>query len=127
MKVNALYLSATQQQDIDINYSTVDLERSQITVRHSEIDSQYNTMESNVETSSLQKLQLIHNNETNTNNETSQASNQTLSPTNSCNVVYAVVDKGLRNPIHNSSTTIQDDANPHQTYAIVDKTRNQDP
>lgn len=127
MKVNALYVSATQQQDIDINYSTVDLERSQMTARHSEIDNQYNTVESNVEIRSLQTLKLIHNNEANTNNETSQASNQTLSPTNSCSVVYAVVDKGLRNSIHNSSTTIQDDANPHQTYAIVDKTRHQDP
>lgn len=100
LKDNVLYVSATQHQDIDINYSTVDLERQQMAARHSEIDNHYNTVDSNEGTKSLQTLKTFHDNETITNNETSKSSNQTLGPPNACSVVYAVVDKGLRNPIH---------------------------
>ncbi|VDI15474.1 Hypothetical predicted protein [Mytilus galloprovincialis] len=127
LKDNILYVSATRHQDIDIHYSTVDSEGQQMTARRSEIDNQYNTVEINEGTMSLQTLKTFHDNETITNNETSKSSNQTIGQPNACSVVYAVVDKGLRNPIHSSSTKIQDDANPHQAYAIVDKTRNQDP
>ncbi|CAC5418071.1 unnamed protein product [Mytilus coruscus] len=129
LKYNVLYVTATQQQDIDINYSTVDVEGSHTAVRHSEIDNHYNTVESNAETSSLQTLQIFHDNKAIINNETPKSSNETKnpSPPNECSVVYAVVDKRLRNPIQNSCTKIQDDANPEQANAIVDKTRNQYP
>ncbi|CAC5404247.1 unnamed protein product [Mytilus coruscus] len=129
LKYNVLYVTATQQQDTDINYSTVDLEGSHIAARHSEVDNHYNTVESNAETSSLQTLQTFHDNEAIINNKTSKSSNETknLRPPNECSVVYDVVDKRLQNPVQNSSTKIQDDANPEQAYAFVDKTRNEDP
>ncbi|CAC5415438.1 unnamed protein product [Mytilus coruscus] len=121
MQYNVLFVSTTQQQDTDINYSTVDLERSQISARHSEIDNHYNTVESNAKTRSLQTVQTFHDNKAIIKSETSKSSNDTrnLSPPYECSVVYTVVDKGLRNPIQNSSAKIQDDADPKQAYAII--------
>ncbi|CAC5418054.1 unnamed protein product [Mytilus coruscus] len=108
LNYNVLYVSAEQQVDIDINYSTVDFERSQTSTRHSEIENHYNTVEINAEHSSLKRIQ---ESKLNIEKETSNSSNE-----------YAVVDKRLRNPIQILTRKIQDGANPEQAYTVVDKT-----
>lgn len=123
LRYNALYVSAGPQDNTDINYSAVDLESSQNVIRHPDIDSNYTTVETNVE---ISYLKTIHDNKCNIKEEKYRIeTNTNPSPHNECSVEYAVVDKRLRRQ-KNESTRKEGDTNPDQTYSVVDKNRKQD-